>query len=56
VEYMIFPRMTALSEVLWSRKESRNWPDFEKRMEQQTKRYVLWNTSYNSKYLDPLNK
>ena len=56
VEYMIFPRMTALSEVLWSRKESRNWPDFEKRMEQQTKRYALWNASYNSKYLDPLNK
>lgn len=56
VEYMIFPRMTALSEVLWSRKESRNWPDFEKRMEQQTKRYALWNASFNSKYLDPMNK
>jgi hexosaminidase len=31
-EYMIFPRMSALSEVLWSRKASRSWPDFEKRM------------------------
>ncbi len=56
VEYMIFPRMTALSEVLWSRKESRNWSDFEKRMQQQTKRYQLWNAGYNSKYLDPMNK
>lgn len=56
VEYMVFPRMSALSEVLWSRKEARNWSDFEKRMEKQTKRYELWNTSYNKKYLDPANK
>jgi len=56
VEYMVFPRMSALSEVLWSRKESRNWSDFEKRMEKQTKRYELWNASYNKKYLDPANK
>jgi len=32
VEYMIFPRMIALSEVLWSQKEKRNWNDFEKRL------------------------
>lgn len=56
VEYMVFPRMSALSEVLWSRKESRNWSDFEKRMEKQTKRYELWKASYNKKYLDPANK
>lgn len=56
VEYMVFPRMSALSEVLWSRKEARNWSDFEKRMEKQTKRYELWNASYNKKYLDPANK
>lgn len=56
VEYMVFPRMSALSEVLWSRKEARNWSDFEKRMEKQTKRYELWKASYNQKYLDPSNK
>ncbi|MBI2282821.1 MAG: beta-N-acetylhexosaminidase [Bacteroidetes bacterium] len=56
VEYMVFPRMSALSEVLWSRKEARNWSDFEKRMEKQAKRYELWNASYNKKYLDPANK
>ena len=56
VEYMVFPRMSALSEVLWSRKEARNWSDFEKRMEKQTQRYELWNASYNKKYLDPANK
>jgi hexosaminidase len=32
VEYMIFPRMMALSEVLWSPKAKRNWKDFEKRL------------------------
>lgn len=27
-EYMIFPRECAMAEVLWSRKDSRNWDDF----------------------------
>ena len=47
VEYMIFPRMSALSEVLWSSKESRNWGNFQQRMLQQTKRYALWGANYN---------
>ena len=32
VEYMLFPRIAALSEVLWSPKEKRNWNDFERRL------------------------
>ena len=32
-EYMIFPRLAALSETLWSPKESRNWEDFSTRIE-----------------------
>ena len=32
VEYMAFPRMLALSEVLWSKKEDRNYNDFYERM------------------------
>lgn len=32
VEYMAFPRMLALSEVLWSKKEDRNYQDFYERM------------------------
>lgn len=32
VEYMIFPRMAALAEVLWTPKEKRNWDDFERRI------------------------
>jgi hexosaminidase len=32
VEYMIFPRITALSEVLWTPQEKRNWKDYESRL------------------------
>ena len=39
VEYMILPRMTALSEVVWSQKNHRNWNDFEKRLNTLVKRF-----------------
>jgi hexosaminidase len=32
VEYMVFPRLCALSEVVWSPKASRNWDDFWRRV------------------------
>ncbi len=46
VEYQIFPRISALSEVLWSPKEARNWSDFEPRLREQVKRYDLWKVHY----------
>ncbi len=55
VEYMIFPRMSALSEVLWSPKstgsggEKKNWEDFQQRLQMQFKRYDLWKAGYNKK-------
>lgn len=52
VEYMIFPRLTALSEVLWSPKEKKNWVDFEKRLQVQFKRYDLWKANYSKAYYD----
>jgi len=52
VEYMVFPRMSALSEVLWSPKEIRNWTDFEKRLQGQFKRYDLWKVNYSKAYFD----
>ncbi len=52
VEYMIFPRMSALSEVLWSQKQNRDWGDFEKRLMVQFKRYDLWNTKYSKAYFE----
>ncbi|HTD92290.1 MAG TPA: beta-N-acetylhexosaminidase [Chitinophagaceae bacterium] len=47
VEYMLFPRISALSEVLWSPKGRRNWKDFEKKIKTQFKRYDLWNANYS---------
>nr|WP_319267747.1 family 20 glycosylhydrolase [uncultured Draconibacterium sp.] len=46
VEYMIMPRMSALSEVLWSPKESKDWGDFSKRMESQYKRFDKLGINY----------
>jgi hexosaminidase len=47
VEYMIFPRLSALSEVVWTPAASKNWNDFEKRLATQFKRYDLWGVDYS---------
>src|SRR5688572_9357401 len=52
VEYMIFPRLTALSEVFWSQKEKKNWSDFEQRLQLQLKRYDLWKANYSRAHYD----
>lgn len=52
VEYMLFPRMAALSEVVWSSKENRNWESFEKRLMTQFKRYEKWGANYSKAYFD----
>jgi len=46
VEYMILPRMTALSEVVWSSKEGKNWEDFQQRLNHFAKRYDALNLNY----------
>ncbi|WP_316632256.1 beta-N-acetylhexosaminidase [uncultured Flavobacterium sp.] len=46
VEYMIFPRLSALSEVLWSSKESKNWTEFQTKIETMKKRYTIWGANY----------
>jgi len=50
VEYMIFPRVSALSEVLWSQKKDS--ADFEKRLRTQFKRYNLWKANYSRSFFD----
>lgn len=52
VEYMLFPRLSALSEVLWSPKATKNWDDFQKRLASQFKRYDLWKVNYSKAYFD----
>lgn len=46
VEYMIFPRVDAVSEVLWTPESKKNWEDFSRRLDAQKKRYNLWNVNY----------
>lgn len=46
VEYMILPRMTALSEVVWSSKDHRNWEDFSNRLEAFKLRYDALGLNY----------
>ena len=51
-EYMIFPRLAALSEVLWSSKENRNWNNFTSRLPSLLKRYDYLGINYaKSAYL-----
>jgi hexosaminidase len=50
VEYQVFPRMAALSEVLWSPKATRDWSKFEPRLMQQFNRYDLWQANYSKAF------
>ncbi|GGH19508.1 beta-N-acetylhexosaminidase [Pedobacter zeae] len=52
VQYQLFPRLDALSEILWSPKEKRNYPDFRKRLMTQFKRYDLMGITYSKRYLE----
>ncbi|TRX49706.1 beta-N-acetylhexosaminidase [Fulvivirga sp. M361] len=46
VQYMVLPRMTALSEVVWSDKQNRNWDDFKERLKVQLKRFDAAGINY----------
>lgn len=52
IEYMVFPRMAALSEILWSPREKRNLADFEKRLPFQFARYAFMGVNYSRAYYD----
>jgi hexosaminidase len=52
VQYQLFPRLDALSEILWSPKEKKNYADFQKRLKTQFKRYDLIGIEYSKKYLE----
>ena len=53
VNYMLFPRLDALSEILWSPKENKNYPDFLRRLKTQFKRYDFMGITYSKRYLNP---
>jgi len=46
VEYMILPRMSALSEVVWTAKEGKDWVDFKGRLNHLRKRYDAMELNY----------
>jgi hexosaminidase len=46
VEYMAFPRLIALSEVTWSPKERKNYPDFLTRLGIHEERLQLLNVNF----------
>ena len=45
-EYMIYPRIAALSEAVWSPKESKDWNNFSSRVKQLFKRYDVKGLNY----------
>jgi len=45
-QYMIYPRLSALSETLWSPKKLRNWEDFSRRLLSMFKRYDYLGINY----------
>jgi hexosaminidase len=46
VEYMILPRMSALSEVVWTPKENKDWKDFKFRLNKMKDRYEAMELNY----------
>ncbi len=46
VEYMAFPRASALAEVVWTNKENKDWADFLSRMEGFYKHLAALNVNY----------
>jgi N-acetyl-beta-hexosaminidase len=51
VEYMAFPRLTALAEVAWSAKSSRNYADFLRRLKTDERRLNQLGVNYRSSAL-----
>jgi hexosaminidase len=52
VEYMVFPRMSALAEIVWTPRELKNWDNFKLRMPKQFKRYDMRGINYAKIPLD----
>ncbi|NDK55160.1 beta-N-acetylhexosaminidase [Pontibacter fetidus] len=48
VEYMLFPRIAAASEVFWTNPENKNFTDFAERMQQQYQRYEALGINYST--------
>jgi len=54
LQYMIWPRSLAVSEIAWSPKKTRNWDDFVTRVEDQFDRFNFADRKYAPSIYDPL--
>ncbi|HKC42073.1 MAG TPA: family 20 glycosylhydrolase, partial [Gemmatimonadales bacterium] len=45
-EYMVFPRLCALAEVVWTRSDRKNFADFRARLETHLKRLAILDVNY----------
>jgi hexosaminidase len=54
VQYMIFPRMTALAEVAWTPKANRDINDFTNRLKAVIRRYNSWKVHYSLEHFNVL--
>ncbi len=53
VEYMLFPRIAALSEIAWQAQGTKNWVHFRQKMNQMLKRYEAMDINYAYSALRP---
>ena len=53
VEYMAWPRLVALAEVLWSPGETRDWADFQKRLATHLERLAILDVHYRGRFKPP---
>ena len=51
-EYMAFPRVCALAEVVWTAKDKKNWPDFARRIRTHFARLDALGVHYAKSYYD----
>jgi len=52
VEYMIFPRLAAITEAMWTMPENKNWTDFENRLPGFFNLLEKLNTNFSRAYYD----
>lgn len=55
IEYMLYPRLTALSEVLWSPRETRDWDKFKKKIDLHFDIYSQKGYKYAESSLTPIS-
>jgi len=53
VEYMAWPRLTALAEVLWSPPETRDFASFKSRLEMHLERLAILDVNYRGRFRPP---